>query len=208
MSYKNKVDIVKSFDISNYPQSIGHWDTSAVNSYYSKEKSFGIFSINANEGLSSYAEISRYFLKGKLDIELQNDFLVDHKDPRQTYSHVKSEESSTDLSNYAITSEGIFAEKWDTILNIEARIVKCGIEKVVVECLVDSNEMRFDNRSFDVSFFEGIPTIEKYPVLIKIFKRKNEIKFHVLDGRGLFDASKFEVDPFLDIDLSFLNKKF
>ena len=121
---------------------------------------------------------------------------------------VKELPASTDLSNYTITSDGLIADTWDSIINVEARVVEIRSETVVLECIVDADKFEFQNRSFEKNFFNGIPILEKYPILIKIFKRKNEVRHLVLSGQGLFDDSKFEIDHFNGLDLSFLNKKF
>jgi hypothetical protein len=208
MSYKNRTEIAKTFEKSDRLESVFYWNLSKIDSSFTEKKLNNVFSIYAQNKLSSsLSELTQHFSQRELN-EVLCEFEVTDKILRHNFSKTKQEEQSTELSNYTITSEGVFAEKWDAILNIEARVVKSGNDKVVVECLVDSGKVEFENRSFDKSFFDGIPTTEKYPVLIKIFKRKNELKYQFLDGRGLFDLSKFDVDPFKDVDFNFLNKKF
>ena len=118
-----------------------------------------------------------------------------------------SEPEDIELSNLQITGDGIISDKWDKIENIESRIIEVSEEGVILECFVDYENKTFENRSFPKGLIEGIPLKVYYPVLIKIFTRKNELKFLFIDGTGLVDVAKFNVGYFDDISFEMFNHK-
>jgi hypothetical protein len=126
---------------------------------------------------------------------------------------ISKEKSTSDFSvdveksNYKITADGVIEDYWLDVENVESRIIDFTVNNVILECLVDVENKKFQNRTFSKSLLDGIPLAVNQPILIKIFTGKNEIKFQFINGNGIINLDNFEIDYFKDVSFDLFSKK-
>ena len=93
-------------------------------------------------------------------------------------------------------------ETWDDYTNVDARIVEVGEDWVRLDCLVDSENQVFQERTFQRRLLEGaLPVRTGAYVLIRIFTSPGKIKHTFTDGEKYVRKEFFEDDSwFVDLE--------
>lgn len=109
------------------------------------------------------------------------------------------DENEVELSELRLTSDGLFEERWDNIINIPARLIELGDDFAILECIVDLDSGIIENRKFERCVLEGAVTFKALqPILITVFKRSGQIRFTFKDNFQTSYSKHFEKEYFLD----------
>lgn len=89
----------------------------------------------------------------------------------------------------------ISGEKWDKTITIQARVSKFNADFVECVCLLDKEEIHFDNMSFARSLFENIEHLEKKPyIILKIMSKPGSTRIDIHNGDKIVDKKFFELE--------------
>ena len=99
-----------------------------------------------------------------------------------------------------------FRETWSDVLHIDARIIDVRDQWVNLECLMDPDERRFQQRRFERSLLEGAVPLEVGGYLVvSRHKKPGKVVHTFRDGSKLVDREAFEkssrFDDLADLDL-------
>ncbi|CAN5367143.1 hypothetical protein BH23BAC1_BH23BAC1_20480 [soil metagenome] len=110
------------------------------------------------------------------------------------------------LSDYSIGGYGVLEEVW-RIENIPAQLVEVTETHVILDCLVDTDRMIYQERKFPIDLLaEKIEFKSEGLILIRKFKRTGCIKFEFLNGNGMFPDHYFNVKYFQGLKGSAIDK--
>lgn len=122
----------------------------------------------------------------------------------------KNSVGDIDFSSINISSEGLMVERWSHSADIPSVILEHTAQHVVLDCLVDKDNMIYQQRKLERRQLEGIVPIEVGSlVLIKQRGRPGRMQHDFENGSNIISSHYFDYvdDPFKDVDLSF-SKKF
>lgn len=133
------------------------------------------------------------FLKNLFNTH-QSDFAEAIDNPRVGNAPISSQPT-----NEGYMSIGrIHLEPWRTIENIPSRVVQISEEIVVLECLVDSENKKYEERIFLSSLFKGIPLSEGKYLYLRFLERSNELKIQVHDDKNLISKDDFPSESLVE----------
>jgi hypothetical protein len=101
--------------------------------------------------------------------------------------------SSTPIGD---SSHIVILDKWKNTENISARLLAAYDDVVLLECLVDRDNMIFEEREFKASLFDGYNVNIGQMFFIRFFERKNEIRLEVHDDKRLTSKKDFPKKDF------------
>jgi hypothetical protein len=117
--------------------------------------------------------------------------------PLETRDENNSKEEDVDYLN--LISDKVIITNWKNIENISARLIEnCG-ENIVLECLIDKENSIYEERIFETSLFEGYNIEIGSLFYLRFFKRKNEAKMEVHEGKGIVLEEDFPKLNFKEI---------
>lgn len=94
--------------------------------------------------------------------------------------------SQKEYSEYAITSEGLLNERWDSTVTIPCMIIEITESTILLDCIVDIEEDTIEVRRFKKSLFgkDCRLTINGI-ILLKVYEKPGKITYELKDGTNL-----------------------
>ncbi|SDB33469.1 hypothetical protein SAMN03097699_0764 [Flavobacteriaceae bacterium MAR_2010_188] len=85
------------------------------------------------------------------------------------------------------------SKKYDSVLTVQCKILNITELEVSLECLVDSDELIFETKTFNLYHFSKIPNLrEGQPILLIISERPGVINLEIFSGSGIVDEEVFD----------------
>lgn len=99
--------------------------------------------------------------------------------------------TSLELHQYGFISY----EKWRSTQYLEAMVSGIDESGIVLDCLIDGDELLFEERRFDREYFTHFHnlTIDS-PIIIKIRRKPGTLRFDFLDGKGVVNTEAFKIN--------------
>lgn len=102
----------------------------------------------------------------------------------------------------------VFITPWRTKKNIHARLIEFSDQEVTLECLIDRENMVYEEKTFDINLFSDYELLIGALFNLRYLERKNEIRMQVLNDPMLTNANLFPKTNFKSLfDRSILFKK-
>ncbi|NGP88985.1 hypothetical protein [Fodinibius halophilus] len=87
-------------------------------------------------------------------------------------------------------------ESWDTVKTFDARVIEINDPNVVLDCLIDRENKRFETRIFRLELFNNFEKLrEGQYILIRQFTKPGKVSFTINDGEKLVNKEYFESHP-------------
>lgn len=156
----------------------------------------------------------------ELKIELNDEFTKGHEAtsyPKKeilqnlvSYLTISSDYDSKEInekefaSSDLLLSEGVVIKQWRNIENISARLIEFNEITVVLECLVDREELIYEEREFKSSLFSQFNLELGKLFKLCMYERQNQIMMEIKDNPKLISETDF---PKIDFAKQFKNFK-
>lgn len=117
---------------------------------------------------------------------------LDREINSQIYN-LQSEEFSISLSE--LQQRGFVTnESWESIEQIQAKIIQSNKEIVHCECLLDKETLFFQVRKFPISLFSHLELYNGKPIIIKIRNKAGASRMDILEGKGIVNTDLFDLN--------------
>lgn len=114
-----------------------------------------------------------------------------------------------DFSSINISSDGLIMERWSHSTDIPSVILEHTDSHIVLDCLIDKDNMVYQQRKLERRQLEGVVPIQVGSlVLIKQRGRPGRVQHDFENGANIIPSRYFDYDedPFKDVDFSFSKK--